>query len=466
VSVPTDLSAHYEKLEAELNVVEGPDFASLVVPNGNHAQAVHRWFHFKEGFSCDLFNRLDDDFGLAERTSLSVLDPFLGSGTTLLSALDWAAAHPTIDVTAVGIERNPFLYLLSHAKIEAASDRSFDSVSLDPVLACARAKPSKLTETPPLSTFESSKYFRPNHVSTLVAIRDALLFLPDGLPRRLGLLALAASVEPVSCLRRDGRTMRYAPGKPVIGPAAEFRRRMLLVRDDLDRKRSFPSAGSSFQVFEGDGRRPSLALDHDFGADLVVFSPPYPNNIDYTEVYKLEAWILGLYETAEEFRLQRKRTLRSHPSILFGDTDRLGGDRFESAIDSLVEPIERAIPSDRYQTERKRMIRGYVEDLALTLAEARAVSTPSAICVVVVGNSLHGHGSDQLLVAADLLIASIASHVGWTPKNVTVARRPIRRSTGEPRLRESLITLQAAAAPAFEVTEPTLDARSGDASPA
>jgi hypothetical protein len=448
------LSAHYGRLEADLPVVNDSEFASLVVPNGNHAQPIHRWFHFKEGFSCDLFTRLDRDFGLSERSNLSLLDPFLGSGTTLLSAINWAAERPQFALTGAGIERNPFLYLLSYAKIEAARDRVFDPSSLDPVLACANAKPSKLSEAPPLSTFKSGQYFESKHVLTLVAIRDALLCLPDNLARRLGLLALATSVEPVSRLRRDGRTLRHAPGKPGVGPAAEYRRRLNLIRQDLEKERHFPNSESSFRVIEGDGRRPSLHLDADFEADFVVFSPPYPNNIDYTEVYKLEAWILGFYETKEEFREQRRRTLRSHPSISFDQAARLEGKAVASALDALLEPIESAIPSDRYKKQRRRTFRGYVEDLALTLAEARAVSSSSADCVVVVGNSLHGHGQDQLLLAADLLIADLARLVGWEAKSVTVARRPVRRSAAEPRLRESLIKLKATKAPTFSVAEP------------
>jgi DNA modification methylase len=30
--------------------------------------------------------------------------------------------------------------------------------------------------------------------------------------------------------------------------------------------------------------------------DLILTSPPYPNNIDYSEVYKLELWLLGFID--------------------------------------------------------------------------------------------------------------------------------------------------------------------------
>ena len=453
MSALRNLEDHYEALERGLDIGLDNDYATLVVPNGNQAQPIHRWFHFKEGFSCHLFDRLDRDLGFSGRSRLSVLDPFLGSGTTLLSAARWAARNSNITLDARGIERNPFLYLLARAKIEAAATGRVTPNDLESIFACAHAKPSKLTEPPPLSTFRDSNYFDPDHVLRLAAIRDSLLHLPDSPARRLGQLALASSVEPVSRLRRDGRTLRYAPGKPKVGPATEFRRRLKIIQADLEARRRFPSQESNFAVYPGDGRRPARSLDFDFRADLTVFSPPYPNNIDYTEVYKLEAWMLDLYRNADEFREQRRLTLRSHPSILFGETDRITDPAIVTEIDRLTRPIEAAVPDDRYKGERRRLIRGYVEDLALTLAEVRKLSADDARCVIVVANSLHGHGAAQFLVAADLLIASLASQLGWQPSSLTVARRPVRRSAAEPRLRETVIFLEAAGKPSFDIAE-------------
>jgi len=453
MSALRNLEDHYEALERGLDIGSDADYATLVVPNGNHAQPIHRWFHFKEGYSCDLFDRLDRDLGLSERSRLCLLDPFLGSGTTLLSAAHWAARNSNVTLDARGIERNPFLHLLARAKVETAASDQVTPEDLKPVFACAHAKPSKLTEPPPLSTFKDSNYFDPDHVLRLAAIRDSLLHLPDSPARRLGQLALAGSAEPVSRLRRDGRTLRYAPTKPKVGPAAEFRRRLKIIQADLEAERGFPSQGSSFAVYAGDGRRPARSLECDFHADLTVFSPPYPNNIDYTEVYKLEAWILDLYGNADEFRDQRRLTLRSHPSVLFGETDRITDPSIITEIDRLIQPIEAAVPDDRYKSERRRLIRGYVEDLALTLAEVRRLSADDARCVIVVGNSLHGHGTAQVLVAADLLIASLARQLGWQPNSLTVARRPVRRSAAEPRLRETLIFLEAAGKPSFDIAE-------------
>jgi hypothetical protein len=48
-------------------------------------------------------------------------------------------------------------------------------------------------------------------------------------------------------------------------------------------------------------------------ADLSLFSPPYLNLIDYTELYKIELWLMGHIADQAEFRKVRLGTLRSQP---------------------------------------------------------------------------------------------------------------------------------------------------------
>ena len=48
---------------------------------------------------------------------------------------------------------------------------------------------------------------------------------------------------------------------------------------------------STHQVFTADARSHLTAIPT---CDLAIFSPPYPNSFDYTDVYNLELWMLGL----------------------------------------------------------------------------------------------------------------------------------------------------------------------------
>src|SRR5205807_9949585 len=97
----TTLEAHYEALESRFAIEPDGRYGALVVPNGNAQRPFHRWFHLKESFSCDIFVHVLADAGLARRRKLTVLDPFAGVGTSLISALDWATQAKSRTVEAV-----------------------------------------------------------------------------------------------------------------------------------------------------------------------------------------------------------------------------------------------------------------------------------------------------------------------------------------------------------------------------
>lgn len=427
--------AHYRALERRYKLTEVPRLGPLMVPNGNADRPVHRWFHLKEGYSSDLLAHVLRVTGLEDQAELSLLDPFVGGGTTVLSGAEWARAETGRSVHAIGVERNPFLAFLARTKAEAASGAGAV------VAAMPRLSPGPAL-VPALSTFTNRDYFDPKQLQELLKLRRSILAERDGLARRLRLLALISCVEPVSRLRRDGRTMRRAGDKPHARPRPELRKRLDRIREDLEALTPRNGSAIDLRVHHGDSRELSASLPDGFQADLILCSPPYPNNIDYTEVYKLEAWFMGAYGTSQAFREQRHLTLRSHPSVKFEATPKLDDALLTKHLATLVKPLLAALPHDRYVRPRERLVRGYVEDMALTLKQCIGQTRVGGWMAVVVGNSLHGSGEPSLLLAADLLIARAAELVGWEVVRIDVGRRPARRSGIEPRLRESMVLLR------------------------
>lgn len=344
------------------------DYERLVVPNGNADEAIHRWFHMKEAYSPYLFPRLLKDLSLGDAQSLRLHDPFLGSGTTLVSAL-LAADGPQI--AASGTEVNPFLGLVARAKLGALTMPASKRAELRSSLLRARTMILKATEVktkdvpdpPVLAAFGDERYFPADVLSQLLRMRDEWIGMQPGATKDLVGLALGACVEPCSRLRRDGRALRYEELKTPASPVEEFRRRVSAMADDLA---SVTPRGHA-SVHLGDGLEGAY-WPAQGTSDLVCFSPPYPNNIDYTEVYKLEAWFLGLIVDRAGFRAQRGQTMRSHPSLKFGD--RHWPDvppRLLRQTSNLVEPLVAAVPTDRYSRGREMVIRGFAEDCAVVL---------------------------------------------------------------------------------------------------
>jgi hypothetical protein len=440
------LEAKYALLERSMSVLDSPRYASLVVPNGNQHTPIHRWFHLKEAYSSFLLEEVLRDIDLESREDLRVLDPFAGVGTTCLSVGDHLRSGDRRSATAYGFESNGFLHLVAETKLASlqAPARHFDRFARS-----IRHAALNMRDAPPipsLSTFHDPMYFEFSDLAQLMKIKAAIdeaeRIGAEELHVALARVCLGAIIEPVSNLRRDGRALRYTEKRS--RPAA-----LQAFTDKADQvSRDMPEHAVSLRgrVFRGDGRQLERIDFRSQKFNLVLFSPPYPNNIDYTEVYKLENWLLGFINDGDEFAQQRRRTVYSHPSILRDDPLQdaaISMDERES-LRRVTEAIVAAVPSDRYSEGRRRMLQGYAVDMYLTLRSVRSCLDYDGWVVYVVGNSVHGHGREQLIIAADLFIGELARLVGFRVERVAVARHLRRRFVESPFLRESVVFLRRA----------------------
>ncbi|MGW5304554.1 hypothetical protein ACWERF_11520 [Streptomyces griseoluteus] len=436
------LDRHYQGVQAGWKVEDrSRAYEKLVVPHGNADEPLYRWFHLKEAFSSRLLGQLVDDADIPLGPDLSVADPFAGSGTSLVSAASLAVAMGG-RAHVFGVERNPFIWELAQAKVQARLGGSSLvtplAEQLEKVVRVFEGARRSDIELPQQSTLSNETYFPARNVETLVRIRHAIDCATESEVRSLLRICLASCVEAAGRLRRDGRALRYEKSREPRDPWPLFRQRVDMVRQDLAVTKPAECDGS---VAWGDAREFSdLAASQEF--NLIVFSPPYPNNIDYTEVYKTEAWVLGCYTSDSDMRAQRQATIRSHPSVRFSRELEYMRGSVADKVAELVNPIMDHVPQgDRYYAGRKEVILGYADDMLRVLTECRKKVSQAGRLVFVVGNSLHGSGDSKYVIAADVLMARLAELCGWRVDEIRVARKLKRRFSESEFLRESVVVL-------------------------
>jgi hypothetical protein len=195
--------------------------------------------------------------------------------------------------------------------------------------------------------------------------------------------------------------------------------------------------------------------------DLIIYLPPYPNNIDYTEVYKIELWMSGFISNKEEFTALRHETMRSHPSVRFRrPMTYLDDAKTCTSLKEVVETLDiltDAVPDDTSEyasshmskERRSELFQGYFDDMYQALKHQRDVLRPGGWIFCVVGNAMHGSGNapeGHIPVASDLIIATLAQAVGLEVKAIEVARHLTRNlklnAPGRHLRRESIIVMQ------------------------
>jgi hypothetical protein len=390
----------------------------------------------KEAYSNLLLPTICDQLSLPIQ-GLAVVDPYVGSGTTAVSLAEISNFQPA---EFYGAESNPFLHLVATAKFEALQNppQDFDDFSGLVAATAVRSSTKLELECPGLSTLSRRDYISKNALEELLKLRQSIeLHAPEASPEAVNLakVCLGATVEPSTKLRRDGRALRFSPDKTPVRPAQEFLARTEAASEDLPVD-PYPLTG---EIKLGDARGDTLPSGAS-AAGLVLFSPPYPNNIDYTEIYKMELWLLGFVSSGDEFADQRRQTVRSHPSLKTSDPALLHPESHCSAVDDVIAPILDLVPNgDRYSASRRRTVDGYLRDMFSSLRYTYDRVVPDTPLVYVVGNSFHGSSSSgSFLFAADLLIAELAEIAGFEVERIKIARFPRRRS-GSPFLRESVV---------------------------
>lgn len=389
------------------------------------------WRHFKEAFAPELIEHAIRE---TPGTVRHIVDPFGGSGTTALAA-QFLGVRPTT------IEVNPFLADLIEAKIGSID---FDRATRDlrvVVETVASTKPPKPVFVAAPATFVEPGsggrwIFARDVAARILAYRRAIEMLADSDIRRLLRVALASTLIPVSNVTISGKGRRYRSGwerRPVDPDLVDrlFRDGVVQALYDLRRYRARPCR--DYVLLRGDARDLALSV----GAhDLAVFSPPYPNSFDYTDVYNVELWAMGyLGSQAENSRL-RRATLRSHVQIL---RDLNAAGLRSPLLDHTVSALQEA-RSRLWNRHIPEMIGAYMADMLTVLKGLHVGLRPRGRVYMVVGDSRYA--------TIDVPVGAILSELAPACDFRVVRAEPCRSMRASPQqggrheLTETLLILE------------------------
>ena len=267
------------------------------------------WRPFKEAFDPEVVHRaISETPGPVKR----LLDPFGGSGTSALTA-QFSGVYPTT------IEVNPYLADLIESKLFKydleALIRDY-AVVVEAVEARRTGQPRCLKNLPPTFVEPGVKgkfIFFENTSHQLAELIHAIdRKCTDQRSRSLFRILLATIAIDVSNIVISGKGRRYRKNWHYQNRRNEsilelFCQKVISAIKDVSRHGYRPECG--YKIYRGDSRRLLHQIDEQ---DICVFSPPYPNSFDYTDVYNVELWLLGYLTNTESNRSLRNQTLRSH----------------------------------------------------------------------------------------------------------------------------------------------------------
>lgn len=418
--------------------------------------AIHDWYQFVLGYPPHLVRYFIDKFEIT--TDDIILDPFSGTGTTVVEA-------SINNIQSVGIEANPITYFASKVKtyqnydvntlknylgfisrsillsynhhniLESTLNLFENDTELDPIII------NTINDLPPEQFKMIPKDFiSPKPLKKVLIIREIIEQITDEVVKNFFRLALATFL------------IKYA-GNVGFGPEVYKTK----PKEDVESFQNFVSIASSMikdvesvelkgevTSLLGDSRNLSNVLPQELIGQIryIITSPPYPNEKDYTRTTRLESVFLDFIKNRKDLRSIKENLLRSNSrNIYVKDNDKDYIKDF-SNIKSLAEKIENKRielkKTSGFEKLYHKIVLHYFGGMYKHLKELKPYLADNAKLAYVVGDQASFF---RILIPTAELLAEIAENLGYTINKIEVWRTRLATAT-KSQLNENILIFE------------------------
>ena len=410
---------------------------------------VHEWYRFVLSFPPHLVRHYVEKFSLA-RGHL-ILDPFCGTGTTLVEA-------KKLGIGSVGVEANAMAHFAASVKTDwDVEPRELANFGQEVAARANGAAPESLLAHDakhygvsvykgPLRAFdgEQSRLLIKNSISPL-PLHKVLTLLHEIEQHKADRLRSHAKLALAKQTVKEISNLRFGPeigvGKqktdsPVLEP-------WLCALGNMagDLQEHYAMTHTPAKVFLADARDMRRRLSPG-SVDAVITSPPYPNEKDYSRTTRLESVLLGFISSREDLRRQKQQFIRSNTRGVYkSDTDHCWVENIPS-IQALADSIEERRlelgKTSGFEKQYANVVRLYFGGMARHLSELRALLRPGAKLAYVVGDQASYF---RIMIRTGQLLAEVAERLGYEVLDIDLFRTRFSTATKE-HLREEVLLLQ------------------------
>ena len=408
---------------------------------------AHDWYRFVLSFPPHLVRDYARRFGLDAHSR--VLDPFCGTGTTLVEA-------KKLGVPSCGLEAVPVSRLAASTKVNWTPDPDelLQHAELVAEKALAMLAADGISDEPASSTprgvrlrtlpSASSKLLLKDSISALplhkvLVLRDALdgehdstfadherLALARILPIEVGNLRFGPEVG-LGTVKRDA---------PVVSVWLERVHAMC-----ADLRQLQPRAATPSVAFGADARTIGEHLEPN-SVDAVITSPPYPNEKDYSRTVRLESVLLGYLSSRADLQAMKKGLVRSNTRGVYRDDVDDAWIRGDTEVERIAAAIEaRRVELGKdsgFERMYHRVTKLYFGGMARHLVSMSRVLKPGARLAYVVGDQA---SYLRVMIRTGQILAEIAERAGYEVESIDLFRTRHATATRE-QLREEVLVLR------------------------
>jgi DNA modification methylase len=432
----------FKSLEKNIPFCDANSFCNQVHFQQANKIPVQRWFPYREGYSTKLVNAFLNDLKITG----NVFDPFMGSGTTLLSSRNK-------NLQSFGIDINPISVLVAKVENEKYSKKDVNIILKE----IEDIKLQTKTVTSYSSNFElADKVFNNDILQSLLQFKDLINQIKNFKIKNLFFMAWLSIIEEVSNVKKEGNGIKYKNRKRTKNGYLNIEKneweskhfpkdKFLFVKNKileklnifvLDIQNNYGNDENLPKIFHGN----CLNFENSFSEEIqfTFFSPPYCNCFDYFEIHKVELWLGDFIKNKEDFKTFRNSGFRSNTNSIYGKSIEYNN--------SYLEKLIALFNNEKlWNNKIPEVVRGYFDDSCTLLKKLFRQTKKDGYVGIVVGNSAYS----GVIIPSDIMLANIAREIGFSVKNIFITRHLTTSSQQKKELeplksflRESIILLK------------------------
>lgn len=398
--------------------------------------SIHDWYRFVLSYPPHLVRNYIENFNLSEIDT--ILDPFSGTGTTIVEAKKHGIA-------SFGIEANPVVHMCASTKANwSIFDRKKMLLEAEKIADSTRKNilsfGNNIRELPE----DQHKLLIKNSINPLPLHKSILLFeeIDKGSTEYKEFFKTALCKHSV-----------FSYSNLKFGPEIGVSRKKIIDVDVVDIwiKQIYEmvndleihqdNINTHSYIHYGDARN-DLCLLADDSISSVITSPPYPNEKDYSRTTRLELVLMNFIHNRKDLQTIKKQLLRSNTKGIYkGDSDNswIMHNDTVSELANLIEDTRIRLNKDSgFEKLYHEVVRQYFGGMAKHLYDLQPKLKNGAKLAYVVGDQASYF---RIPIRTGNILANIAENLGYKVVNIDLFRTRLSTVTKD-QLNEEVVILE------------------------